>query len=80
MSTLGAVVVGWRAARQAKTRTATRTVAGSAVRVAVTKLLAALGTVLGLACFVVAAWIVAIPLGLLIAGVSLFVLEWRLTE
>ena len=80
MSTLGAVVVGWRAARQAKTRTAARSVAGMHVRAAVTKLLAALGTVLGLACFVVAAWMVAIPLGLLVAGVSLFVLEWRLTE
>ena len=44
------------------------------------RLFAALGTVLGLACFVVAAWIVAIPLGLLVAGLSLFVLEWRLTE
>jgi hypothetical protein len=80
LSTLGAVVVGWRAARQAKTRTAPRSATGLAFWGAVTKLLAALGTVLGLACFVVAAWIVAIPLGLLVAGVSLFVLEWRLTE
>ena len=80
MSTLGAVVVGWRAAQQARTRTATRSRASSTVRVWLAKFLAALGTVLGLACFVVAAWMVAIPLGLLVAGLSLFVLEWRLTE
>ena len=79
MTTLGAIAVGWRASKTAaKTRSKSRT--ELRVRVAVAKILAALGTVLGLACFVVAAWIVAIPLGLLVLGVSLLVLEWRLTE
>ena len=79
MTTLGAIAVGFHAAKQAKTSTRASRFEVTA-KALIVRLVAALGTVLGLACFVVAAWIVAIPLGLLIAGLSLFVLEWRLTE
>ena len=79
MTTLGAIAVGWKAARQAKTSTRSSRFEITA-KALIVRIFAALGTVLGLACFVVAAWTVAIPLGLLVAGLSLFVLEWRLTE
>jgi hypothetical protein len=42
--------------------------------------MAAIGSILGLGCLVAAAWMVAVPLGLVAASLAFFVLEWRLTE
>lgn len=75
MSTLQALVVGWRAARQAtarprgaraeQARSIAATVGGHAL------------TIAGLGCFTAAAAIVAIPLGLVVAGAAFFILELR---
>jgi len=35
--------------------------------------------VLGFACLAAAAWMVAVPLGLAVAGLCLLVLEWRIS-
>jgi hypothetical protein len=82
LSTLGAIAVGFRAARQSsRTTAASRSGAATAgFRLALAKLIAALGSILGLGAIVAAAWLVAVPLGLLAAGLAFFVLEWRLSE
>lgn len=82
MSTLGAIAVGFRAARQSSKVTAARRsgAATAGFRLALAKLIAALGTILGLTAIVAAAWLVAVPLGLVAAGLAFFVLEWRLSD
>lgn len=80
MSTMEFLATGWRAARQASkqahaTRSGTRT-RGRVLAAVVEHGLA----VAGLGCFTAAAAMVAIPLGLLVAGASLFILEWRVGE
>jgi len=49
---------------------------GSALRTIVTLILG----ILGLSLLVAAAWCIALPLGLAVAGVALLVLEWRVGE
>lgn len=81
MSTMEALAVGWKAARQAartrrEARAGTRTRTGRLAAGLVEHGLA----VAGLACFTAAAAMVAVPLGLAVAGLALFVLEWRAGE
>lgn len=81
MSTMEALAVGWRAARQAaRARRDQR--AGTRTRS--TRLAGALAehglTILGLGCFTAAAAMVAVPLGLTVAGAAFFVLELRAGE
>ena len=83
MSTIGALAVGFRAAREAKARDRTQRAAARARIGAATlaaKLSQATGSIIGLGCLTAAAWSVALPLGLLAAGLSAFVLEWRMSE
>ena len=82
MSTLGAIAVGFRAARQSSRTTAASRSGAATVgfRLALAKLIAALGSILGLGAIVAAAWLVAVPLGLVAAGLAFFVLEWRLSD
>ena len=80
MSTMELIGVGWRAARQASRarrdqRAGTRT-RGRLLTAVVEHGLA----IAGLGCFTAAAAMVAVPLGLAVAGVSLFVLELRAGE
>jgi hypothetical protein len=80
MSTMELIGVGFRAARQARAqrrdlRAGTRT-RGRLLTAVVEHGLA----VAGLGCFTAAAAMVAAPLGLAVAGVSLFVLELRAGE
>lgn len=80
MSTMELIGVGWRAARQARAqhRTERRTRARSG------RLAAAVAehglAIAGLGCFTAAAAMIAVPLGLAVAGVSLFILELRVGE
>jgi len=80
MSTMELIGVGWRAARQARTQQRAQR-AGTRTR---GRLLAAVAehglAVAGLGCFTAAAAMVAVPLGLAVAGVALFVLELRAGE
>jgi hypothetical protein len=72
--------VGWRASRAA-TKERARSRSEVKVRAWLTRLFAALGTVLGLGAITAAAWLgVGMPLGLLVAGLSFLILEWRLAE
>jgi hypothetical protein len=78
MSVMGEISTGWKAARQAtrqhraERRTRTRSWA---------RMLAGHGlTIAGLACFTAAAAMVAVPLGLVVAGAGFFVVEWRASE
>lgn len=90
MSTIGALAVGFRAARDAKRQDRAQralraaSAASATVRVGMAtltaKLAQAAGSIIGLGCMTAAAWTVALPLGLLAAGVSAFVLEWRMSE
>jgi len=88
VSTIGVLAVGFRAARDAhRAQSRARRVAGRArVGLATStarltaKLSQAAGSIIGLGCVTAAAWSVALPLGLLVAGLSAFVLEWRLRE
>lgn len=79
MSTMEVLATGWRAARAAareRRRARPRTQVSR-----MTHLIAEHGLAfLGLSCFTAAAAMVAIPLGLLVAGASLFVLEMRVGE
>lgn len=81
MSTMEALAVGWRAARQAA-RAGRERRAGTRART--TRLAGAVAehglAVLGLACFTAAAAMVAVPLGLAVAGAAFFVLELRAGE
>lgn len=83
MTTFGAIAVGFKAARAAKRQSRIR-LGTATVRVGVakfaSKIAQAFGSIAALGCLVAAAWTVALPLGLLAAAVSLFVLEWRLAE
>jgi hypothetical protein len=80
MSTMEFLATGWRAARQASAQARAQRV-GTRTR---GRLLAAVVehglAVAGLGCFTAAALMVAVPLGLVAAGVALFVLEWRVGE
>jgi hypothetical protein len=87
VSTLGVLAVGFRAAREARAQSRARARVGRArVSTAATlhrltaKLSQAAGSIIGLGCLTAAAWSVALPLGLLAAGLSAFVLEWRLAD
>jgi hypothetical protein len=87
VSTIGVLAVGFRAAREARAQSRARARVGRAqVSAAViltrfaTKLSQAAGSIIGLGCLVAAAWTIALPLGLLAAGLSAFVLEWRLAD
>lgn len=75
-----ALGIGWRAARQAtrehRAQRRTRSRAHGLVAGLTEHGLA----ILGLGCFTVAAAMVAVPLGLAVADVSFFVLEWRAGE
>lgn len=81
MSTMQVLATGVRAARQAAQE---RRTARSGLRTRTHRLGAVLaehGLALGgLTCFTVAAAMVAVPLGLVVAGVSLFILELRAGE
>jgi hypothetical protein len=80
MSTMELIGVGWKAARQARREQRTRT-AGAARRGQVLTIAAEHGlTILAGSCFTAAAAMVAIPLGLVVAGVALLVLELRAGE
>jgi hypothetical protein len=83
VSTIGALAVGFRAARDAKRASRVgASVASARVNAAriAARLSGAFGTIVGLGSITAAAWTVALPLGLLVAGLSAFVLEWRLAE
>lgn len=78
MSTMEALAVGWKAARQTaragrERRAGTRTRTGRLGALVAEHALAALG----LGCFTAAAAMVAAPLGLAVAGAAFFVLELR---
>lgn len=80
MSTMEFLATGWRAARQAsrqhrEARSGARTRSRLATAVVEHGL-----AVAGLSCFTAAAAMVAVPLGLAVAGVALFVLELRAGE
>lgn len=75
MSTMEALAVGWRAARDAK-RARVRVRRRSSVAAAI---LEHGLTVVGLSCFVAAAALVAIPVGLAVAGVAFLILEWKVS-
>ena len=82
MSTIGALAVGWRAARDAKRRAnagRTATVRVGAARI-VSRITGAAGSIIGLGALVAAAFTVGVGVGLLAAGIGAFVLEWRLAE
>lgn len=81
MSTMEFLATGWRAARQAsrqhrEARTGTRTRTGRLTAAVAEHGLA----VAGLACFTAAAAMVAVPLGLAVAGAAFFILELRAGE
>ena len=82
MSTMEVLATGVRAARaaarqrRAERRTRTRVRAGGLVRVVAEHGL----TIAAGACFTAAAALVAVPLGLAVAGVALLVLELRAGE
>lgn len=81
MSTMQVLGAGFRAARQeARLRRSAR----SGVRIRTPRLVATLAehglTILAGACFTAAAAMIAIPLGLAVAGVALLVLELRAGE
>jgi len=81
MSTMSHLAWGWRAARQEARRQ--RSLRSGAVkeRGRVVQVLAEHGlSILGLGSFVAAAFMVAVPIGLAVAGVAFFVLEWRVGE
>jgi len=80
MSTMEILSTGYRAARQAaKQRRATRRerAHGRRLHAAVAEHGLAIA---GLACFTTAAAMVAIPLGLVVAGAAMFILELRAGE
>ena len=80
MSTMEALGVGFRAWRQAShTRREARAGARTRGRLLTAVIEHGLA-VAGLGCFAAAAAMVAVPLGLAVAGVSLFVLELRTGE
>jgi len=80
MSTMELIGVGWRAARQARAqRRGLR--AGTRARGRLLTAVVEHGlAIAGLGCFTAATLLVAVPLGLAVAGVSLFVLELRAGE
>lgn len=79
-STMEILSTGWRAARAAaKQRRADRRARAHSGRLASAITEHGLA-IAGLACFTTAAAMVAIPLALVVAGVSLFILELRAGE
>jgi len=80
MTTMELIGVGWRAARQARAQHRTERRARTPGR----GLAAALAehglAVAGLGCFTAAAAMVAVPLGLAVAGAAFFILELRAGE
>jgi len=80
MSTMEALAVGYRAARQAA-REHRNLRAGTRTRGRLMAAIAEHGlTIAGLACFTVAAAMVAVPLALAVAGIGFFILELRAGE
>lgn len=80
MSTMEALAYGWRAARQARAQQRSAR-AGARARGRVAGAVVEHGlAVAGLSCFVAAAAMVAVPLGLVVGGLALFVLELRVGE
>jgi hypothetical protein len=78
MSTMELIGVGWKAARQARREQRSRTAGVARRRGQVLTIAAEHGlTILAGGCFTAAAAMVAIPLGLAVAGVALLVLELR---
>jgi hypothetical protein len=80
MSTMEVLATGWRAARQAakQRRTLRREQAAAHTRGRLAAAVTEHGlTLAGLACFTTAAAMIAIPLGLVIAGIGFFILELR---
>lgn len=84
MSTMQYLAWGWRAARmEARRQRSLRADARAGTRTRGRLLTAVVEhglAVAGLGCFTAAAAMVAVPLGLAVAGVSLFVLELRAGE
>lgn len=80
MSTMEYLVTGWRAARaQARTRRMKR--AGTRTRGRLVAAVADHGlTLAALTCFTTAAALIAIPLGLVVAGLGFLVLELRVSD
>ncbi len=80
MSTMEVLATGWRAARQAaRQRQAERRTRAHSGRLAT--VLAEHGlTIAAAGCFTAAATMIAVPLGLAMAGVALLVLELRAGE
>lgn len=84
MSTVDALAVGFKAARQAKAasrahRAGTRT-AGAGARRFARRVGEASLSLAGLGAFTAAAFTVATGVGLAVLGVSLFIAEWRLAD
>lgn len=79
MSTLEALGVGLRAARAARREHRSARSIARARKLSDTAREHAL-SVAALGCITAAAWLVAVPLGLLVAGVSFFVLELRVSS
>ncbi len=81
MSTIELIGVGWKAARQARREQRARTTGITRRRSQLLTAAAEHGlTILAGGCFTTAAAMVAIPLGLAVAGVALLVLELRAGE
>lgn len=81
MSTLGALGVGWRAARQAKAESIhRRRPMALGIRLLVAKVVEASFSIAAAGCVVAAAWMVAMPLGLLTAGGALLFIELRMSD
>ncbi len=81
MSTMELIGVGWKAARLARREQRARTAGIARRRSKALTIVAEHGlTILAGACFTAAAAMVAIPLGLTVAGVALLVLELRAGE
>jgi hypothetical protein len=84
MTTMQAIGVGWKAARQAarqhRAERRTRTHAGGAMHHLVAAAAEHGLAVAGLGCFTAAAAMIAAPLGLVVAGIAFFVIELRAGE
>lgn len=81
MTTFGAIAVGWKAARHAKASTRRINPRAFVGIRALAARVADAGFAIGTAgCVTAAAWMVALPLGLLTAGAALLFLEWRMSD
>lgn len=82
MSMISVAAIGLRAARKARSesRAAHLRRGGASLAAFGRRMVATLPTGAALGCFTAAAWTVALPLGLLVAGASLLVLDWKVND